>query len=75
MAFLDASKAFYPVDHGILFDILHSCGLPTPILRFLLSWYSVSNGIRQGSVLSPALLAMYLDGLLQKLSRIGVGCY
>ena len=90
--FLDASKAFDLVDHGILFDILHSHGLPTPILRFLLSWYSsqqmcvcwnscvshwfsVSNGIRQGSVLSPVLFAVYLDGLLQKLSQIGVGCY
>ena len=90
--FLDASKAFDLVDHGILFDILHSRGLPTPILRFLLSWYScqqmcvrwnscvshlfsVSNGVRQGSVLSPVLFAVYLDGLLQKLSRIGVGCY
>ena len=47
--------------------------------------FSVSNGVRQGSVLSPVLFAVYLDGLLQKLSQIklsqiklsqiGVGCY
>ena len=37
--------------------------------------FSVSNGVRQGSVLSPVLFAVYLDGLLQKLSQTGVGCY
>ena len=37
--------------------------------------FFVSNGVRQGSVLSPVLFAVYLDGLLQKLSKTGVGCY
>ena len=32
-----------------------------------------SNGVRQGSVLSPVLFTVYLDGLLQKLSKTGVG--
>ena len=70
--FLDASKAFDLVDHGILFKILLERGLPLSIVRFLISWYSmqqlrvrwnsslsdpfkVSNGVRQGSVLSPIL--------------------
>ena len=38
-------------------------------------YFSVPNGVRQGSVLSPVFFAVYLDGLLQKLSQIGVGCY
>ena len=37
--------------------------------------FSVSNGVRQGSVLSPVLFSVYLDELLEKLSKSGVGCH
>ena len=90
--FLDASKAFDSVDHGILFKKLSDRGLPLAVVRFLLSWYSsqecfvrwgsccsrsfsVSNGVRQGSVLSPLFFALYLDDLLSDLAESGVGCY
>ena len=90
--FLDASKAYDLVDHGILFQKLIDRGLPLAIVRFLSSWYSsqmmrvrwdkslsnsfsVSNGVRQGGVLSPILFSVYLDGLLQKLADSGAGCH
>ena len=37
--------------------------------------FNVSNGVRQGSVLSPVLFSVYLDGLLEELARSGVGCH
>ena len=37
--------------------------------------FGVSNGVRQGGVLSPVLFAIYVDGLLWELERCGVGCY
>ena len=35
----------------------------------------MSNGVRQGGVLSPILFSVYLDGLLQKLADSGAGCH
>ena len=37
--------------------------------------FSISNGTRQGSVLSPALFSVYLDDLLKELRSLGLGCY
>ena len=33
------------------------------------------NGTRQGSVLSPTFVVVYLDGLLLHLQQLGVGCH
>ena len=32
--------------------------------------FHVSNGVRQGGVLSPVLFAVYLDGLLEELAGV-----
>ena len=37
--------------------------------------FNVSNGVRQGGVLSPVLFTIYMDILLNKLKECGVGCY
>ena len=38
------------------------------------SMFTIVNGTRQGSILSPALFALYVDELLVGLRRLGVGC-
>ncbi len=37
--------------------------------------FSTSNGVKQGGVLSPVLFAIYVDELLDRLSKVGAGCY
>ena len=39
------------------------------------SKFGVTNGVRQGGVLSPLLFTVYIDELLEKLKRKGIGCH
>jgi hypothetical protein len=44
-------------------------------LDSILTSFTVSNGVKQGGVLSPILFNIYMDCLLCKLSKAGVGCH
>ena len=37
-------------------------------------YFSTSNGVKQGGVLSPILFGIYIDELLKRLSQSGYGC-
>ena len=37
--------------------------------------FSVSNGVRQGGILSPYLFSVYMDDLSQKLNKVTAGCF
>ncbi len=37
--------------------------------------FSVSNGVKQGGVLSLIYFSVYLDGLLTQLNKKGVSCH
>ena len=37
--------------------------------------FSCKNGVKQGGVLSPVLFAIYMDELLDRLAKSGVGCH
>ena len=36
---------------------------------------NVSNGVRQGGVLSPILFNVYMDGLLKRIQKQDIGCH
>ena len=36
--------------------------------------FNVSNGVKQGGILSPILFAIYMDGLISNLRTSGLGC-
>jgi hypothetical protein len=39
------------------------------------SFFNVTNGVKQGGVLSPTLFTCYVDGVIQSLEKDNVGCY
>ena len=39
------------------------------------SFFDVSNGVKQGGVSSPIYFCIYIDGLLSRLAKSGVGCH
>ncbi len=39
------------------------------------SYFNVTNGVKQGEVISPILFCIYMDGLLNELSKSNVGCH
>ncbi len=74
------------MNDSLLFDKLCARGVPFYLIRLLVYWYqhqggvysssfTVTNGVRQGGILSPYLCNVYVDDLSVKLNSCHVGCY
>ena len=87
---MDMSKAFGTVKHSTLFRKLLDQGMPCIVRYLLIfyrlqqanvrwrnevsDFFPVSNGVKQGSVLSAVLYCVYTNGLLENLRRQNIGC-
>ena len=85
MCMLDASKAFDKVILLLLFNKLRLKGICPLLLRFIINMhirndcisheYVVSNGVKQGGVMSPILFNLYVQYLIECLDRKVLGCH
>ena len=85
MLLLDASKAFDKIEYVRLFELLRdrniyiitmymSQKIQVRLGQIVSSQFSVSNGVKQGGDMSPALFTVYLDNLFKILKERNIGC-
>ena len=89
-ALLDMSKAFDMVDHGQLFETLCQRNLPNPVYSIfaamvqqpacgnqveLYSIFTFSTDKRSSTGRGLIPNTVYIDELLQRLQKLGVGCH
>ena len=70
------------VHHLKLFNVLSDRNNPFFIIKVIMNWYSkmfvsvpIKSGVLQGSILFPILFNLYVDVIIDALSKIGYGCF
>jgi hypothetical protein len=69
------NKGINPLYIRCLFHIYQNQTLNVKWNDIRTSYFKVTNGVRQGGVLSPILFCMYVDVLVQRLRESGYGCH
>ena len=76
MCALDISKAFDRVNNYALLSLLTDRKVPKYFITIMLKWFQHSAAtfdilaeVRQGGLLSPLLISVYMDVLINRLRR------
>ena len=64
-----------PLIRRLLFNMYGNQKFQVRWNNCLSDMYKMTNGVKQGAVLSPILFTMYIDGLFYELKRTCVGCH
>ena len=64
-----------PLIRRLLFNLYGNQQFQIRWNNCLSNMYNMTNGVKQGAVLSLILFTMYIDGLFYELKRAGVGCH
>ena len=69
------NKGMCPLTVRLLLNMYTKQKLQVKWNNHMTQKFNVTNGVRQGGVLSPLLFSVYIDELLEKLGKSGIGCH
>ena len=69
------SRGMCPIYLWILMKIYEEQNMRIRWNNAVTDYFTVSNGVKQGGVMSPILFSLYLDQLISRLRHIGMGCH
>jgi hypothetical protein len=69
------TRGLNPLYTRLLFDMYINQMVRVRYNNTYSDYFHVSNGVKQGGVISPTLFTCYIDGMLQKLKDSGLGCH
>jgi hypothetical protein len=67
-------RNFNPIYMRLMFNMYVNQKVRVKYNNTFSDYFSVSNGVKQGGVISPTLFTCYVDGMLEELKSSGLGC-